>query len=90
LNVISPFFCFLNKLSQRKHENDMAIKEKTRKELEEKVKQLENLIAKKGIGSDYLSRAERVQRDINLALILGATTAVLGITAWTLYRYKGK
>lgn len=68
----------------------MALKEKTKKELEEKVKQLENLIAEKGIGSDYLSRAERVQRDINLALILGATTAVLGITAWTLYRYKGK
>jgi len=68
----------------------MALKEKTKKELEEKVKQLESLIAEKGIGSDYLSRAERVQRDINLALILGATTAVLGITAWTLYRYKGK
>jgi len=69
---------------------DMALKEKTRKELEEKVEQLENLIAKKGIGSDYLSRAERVQRDINLALILGTTTAVLGITAWTIYRFKGK
>jgi len=68
----------------------MALKEKTRKELEEKVEQLESLIAKKGIGSDYLSRAERVQRDINLALILGTTTAVLGITAWTIYRFKGK
>jgi len=68
----------------------MAFKEKTRKELEDKVEKLENLIAKKGIGSDYLSRAERVQRDINLALILGATTAVLGLTAWTIYRYKGK
>lgn len=68
----------------------MSIKEKTQKELEEKVEQLESLIAKKGVGSDYLNRAERVQRDINLALILGATTAVLGITAWTIYRYKGK
>lgn len=68
----------------------MALKEKTKKELEEKVDRLEHLIAKKGIGSNYLSRAERVQRDINLALILGATTAVLGITAWTIFRYKGK
>lgn len=68
----------------------MAFKEKTRKELEEKIEQLENLIAKKGIGSDYLNRAERIQRDVNLALILGATTAVLGITAWTIYKYKGK
>jgi hypothetical protein len=68
----------------------MALKEKTQKELEEKLNKLENLIAKKGIGSDYLNRAERVQRDINLALILGATTAVLGITAWSIFRYKGK
>lgn len=68
----------------------MDFKEKTRKELEDKVERLEKLIAKKGIGSETLSRAERVQRDINLALILGGTTAILGITAWTLYRYKGK
>ena len=68
----------------------MALKEKTQKELEEKLNKLENLIARKGIGSDYLNRAERVQRDINLALILGATTAVLGITAWSIFRYKGK
>lgn len=68
----------------------MALKEKTQKELEDKINKLEDLIAEKGVGSDYLNRAERVQRDINLALLLGATTAVLGITAWTIYRYKGK
>lgn len=51
--------------------------------------ELEKLIAEKGIGSDYLSRAERIQRDVNLALLLGSATVLLGITAWTIYKYKG-
>lgn len=76
------------KTSKSKKKINMALKEKTQKELEEKIEKLENLIAEKGVGSDYLSRAERVQRDLNLALILGVTTAVLGVTAWTIYHYK--
>ncbi len=51
--------------------------------------ELEKLIAEKGIGSDYLSRAERIQRDVNLALLLGSATVLLGLTAWTIYKYKG-
>ncbi len=66
----------------------MDIKEKTRKELEDRVKRLENLIAKKGIGSDYLGKAERVQRNLNLTLILGTTAVVVGITAWSIYHFK--
>jgi len=66
----------------------MDIKEKTRKELEDRVKRLENLIAKKGIGSDYLGKAERVQRNLNLALILGTTAVVVGITAWSIHHFK--
>ena len=66
----------------------MSLKEKTRKELEEKVEALENLIAKKGIGSDYLEKAERIQRDLNLALILGTTATLLGITALVVYKIK--
>lgn len=66
----------------------MNIKEKTRKELEERVQRLENIIAKKGIGSEYLEKAERVQRNLNLALILGSTAVVLGITAWSIYQFK--
>lgn len=68
----------------------MNIQEKTRAELEDKIERLENIISKNGIGSDYLAKAERVQRDLNIALILGATTTILGLTAWTLYKYKGK
>ena len=66
----------------------MDLKEKTRKELEGRVKRLENIIAKKGVGSEYLEKAERVQRNLNLALILGSTAVVLGLTAWSIYHFK--
>lgn len=68
----------------------MKLKEKTRKELEDKVEKLENLIARKGIGSDYLGKAERIQRDLNIAVILGTTTLILGITALAVYKFKGE
>jgi hypothetical protein len=66
----------------------MDVKEKTRMELEQRVEKLENLIAKKGIGSGYLQKAERIQRDLNLALILGTSAVVLGLTAWSIYSLK--
>lgn len=61
----------------------MDLKDKTRKELED-------IIAEKGVGSDYVKKVERVQRDVNLALMLGAATALLGLTAWTVYKFKGE
>ncbi|MDX1672268.1 MAG: hypothetical protein R3211_07990 [Balneolaceae bacterium] len=64
----------------------MNIKEKTRDELVERIEELEDLIHRKGVGSKYLQRAERIQRDLNLALILGASAAVLGVTAWAIYK----
>jgi len=66
----------------------MGIKEKSREELEKRVEKLENLISEKGIGSGYLQRAERAQRDLNLALLVGTTAVVLGLTAWTLYHFN--
>lgn len=68
----------------------MSIKDRTRQELEERVQQLERIIARKGVGSEYLERAERIQRDINLALILGGAASILGLTAWLIYRSKGE
>lgn len=68
----------------------MDLKNKTRAELEDKIEKLENIIAKKGVGSKQLEKAERIQRDVNLALILGGVTVVLGLTAYTVYRYKGE
>lgn len=66
----------------------MGIKEKSKKELEERVNKLERLIAKKGIGSDYLGKAERVQRDLNLALFIGTSAIVAGLTIWSIYHFS--
>lgn len=68
----------------------MSIKDKTREELEAKVKELEGIIAKKGVGSEYVQKVERVQRDVNIALMLGAATTVLGLTAWAVYKSRGE
>lgn len=67
----------------------MSLKKKTQKELKDKINEIEDLIAEKGVGSEYLSKAERVQRDLNLALILGGTAVVLGATAWSIYKFRG-
>jgi hypothetical protein len=65
------------------------LREKTKDELKRKIRQLENQIHDKGVGSDYLRRAERIQRDVNLALVLGTAATVVGIAAWSLYKTRG-
>lgn len=60
------------------------MKEETQGALERRVKELEEVIARKGVGSDYVQKARRVQRDINIALMLGAATTIVGIAAWAL------
>lgn len=68
----------------------MILKNKTKKELEQRVENLENIIARKGLGSGYLKKAERIQRDLNLALLLGSTAVFLGITTWMLYKKRNE
>lgn len=60
----------------------MDIKKRTKEELAARIKDLEDFIAKKGIGSDYLARAEKVQRNINVALFLGISVTVIGLSIW--------
>ncbi len=55
---------------------------KSKEELASRVKDLESFIAKKGIGSKYVSKVEKIQRRANIALFFGAITAVAGIVAW--------
>ncbi len=67
----------------------MSLKNRTKEELQHRINELESIIAKKGIGSEYLSKVERIQRDVNLAVMLGGAAALVGITAWTLYKSRG-
>lgn len=67
----------------------MSLKEKTRKELEERLERVERIIAKRGVGSGYLSHAEKIQRDLNIALMGGVTVIIAGITAWAFFRSRG-
>lgn len=62
------------------------MKETTKDALERRVKELEGIIARKGVGAGYVQRARRIQRDINIALMLGAATATIGLAAWALLR----
>ena len=63
-----------------------TIKEKTLKELQTKVHDLEGFIAKNGIGSSYLSRAEKIQRNLNISLFVGSVALVGGIIAYSLLK----
>jgi len=60
----------------------MNTKEKTVNEIQKRLNEVERLIAEKGVGSDYLSRAHRVQRDLNIALFAGSVGLVAGIGIW--------
>ena len=62
----------------------MDIKEKAKAELETRIRKVEDLIAEKGVGSSYLSRAKRVQRNINLGIFVGGIVAIASLTAWAL------
>ncbi|HCD52296.1 MAG TPA: hypothetical protein DEQ34_07610 [Balneolaceae bacterium] len=62
----------------------MSIKEQTVRELKTKVEEIEDFIAENGVGSRYLSKAEKMQRDLNIGLVLGGATIVAGAAAWAL------
>ena len=63
----------------------MALKDltkKTKEELEARINYLERLISKKGIGSSYVSKVEKIQRRVNIVVFLSAITAVAGLVTW--------
>ena len=62
----------------------MEFNEKIKAELEGRIKQLEDLIAKKGIGSKQLTKVRNTQRNVNLAVIVGSVITVAGITMWAI------
>jgi hypothetical protein len=64
----------------------MSIKEKTIEQLESKIEDIENFISENGVGSKYLSKAERVQRDVNLGLAVTGFIGLAGLSAWAIMR----
>jgi hypothetical protein len=52
--------------------------------LESRLRQVEDLIAERGVGSSQLSRARTIQRNVNLAIAVGSIITVAGIAAWAL------
>jgi len=60
----------------------MDLTKKAKEELEERLEKIENFIAKKGLGSSYLQKAQKTQRDINLLLALGGVLTIAGLVLW--------
>mgnify|MGYP006289586321 CR=1 FL=1 len=63
----------------------MDISKQAKLTLEKRVKNIEELIANKGIGSAQLAKARRIQRNVNLAVLAGGVVAIAGFTAWLLH-----
>lgn len=57
----------------------MKIKDMTREELE-------RFIEEKGIGSEKLEKAKRAQRNLNIALLLGSASLLVGLSAIAVYK----
>ncbi|MEQ9303965.1 MAG: hypothetical protein RJQ14_08620 [Marinoscillum sp.] len=53
-----------------------------KQELETRVKSLENLIERKGIGSKQLDKARKTQRYLNITVLGVTVAAIVGIAAW--------
>ena len=62
----------------------MNITEKTVEELQKRLDKVDDLIAKKGLGSSYLNKAKKIQRRINLSLLGAGALAVTAIIFWTM------
>lgn len=63
----------------------MNITKVAKEGLEKRVKKIEDFIAHKGVGSAQLAKAKRIQRNVNLAIVLGSFITLAGITVWVLH-----
>ena len=64
----------------------MKFTERTIEEIMERINKVENFIAKKGLGSQYLDKAHRVQRNVNLVLVAVGTLTIAGLVALAIRR----
>ena len=66
----------------------MDITKKAKEELESRMQKVEKFIAEKGVGSSYLEQAKRVQRNINLGILVASVITLAGITVWVINRME--
>ena len=62
----------------------MDITEKAKGELEKRIKKVEDFIAERGVGSSYLERARKAQRNLNIAIVMASVVTLAGITVWAI------
>lgn len=60
----------------------MDITKKAKEEIEDRLDKIEEFIASKGIGSTYLKKAKKTQRDVNLSILLFGIVTVAGLALW--------
>jgi ribosome-associated translation inhibitor RaiA len=60
----------------------MDITKKAKEEIESRLDKIEKFIASKGIGSSYLKKAQKKQRDINLSLVVSGIVTIAGLVIW--------
>jgi len=64
----------------------MEISKIAKEEMENRIQKIEDFIARKGVGSSYLNRAKKIQRNVNLAIVLGSAITITGIAVWLMNR----
>ncbi len=57
-----------------------------KEEFEARIRKVEQLIEKKGVGSSQLNKAKKVQKTVNLGLFVGSLITVAGVTYWLFNR----
>jgi len=62
----------------------MDFTKKAKDEIDARLDAVEDFIASRGIGSTYLTRAKKVQRNVNLAIAAGCLITITGIAIWAL------
>jgi hypothetical protein len=67
----------------------MDLTKKAKEEIEDRLDKIEDFIASKGIGSTYLKKAKKTQRDVNLSILLFGIVSVAGLALWMNGNSKG-
>ena len=62
----------------------MDFNKEVKEKLEGRIKRLEDFIEDNGIGSTRLKKARKIQRNLNVAVLLGSLVTAAGVTIWAL------